>query len=139
LTVGKPTRFEVVASNLDGLDLNGLILRLEIPKGIAASAAKPNRGDMQVERTEDGATLLTWMFEKLGSGESASAPVEITAATPRNFAVAMEWTLLPLTGSATLGVLAPQLDLALEGPSEVLHGEKNTYRLLVRNPGNATA
>ena len=83
--------------------------------------------------------LFTWTFENLQAGQTAVAPVEMLASSPRNFGVAMEWTLVPLSGTADIEVLSAKLELALEGPSEVNFGEANTYRLHVRNPGNADA
>ncbi len=71
--------------------------------------------------------------------QNASAPMALTAKAPRNFAVAMEWTLLPKSGEAEFEVRQARLELALEGPSEAEFGVANNYRLHVRNPGTASA
>ena len=139
LPVGTPANYAIVVTNTDAIDLRGLILRMDVPVGIAVQSLKPSHGEFEVEHAADGATLLTWGFDQLASGQTASAPVQLVASRPQNFAVAMEWTLIPLTSSTEFDVLAPRLELALEGPSEVRFGEPNAYRLHVRNPGNASA
>ncbi|MCA9130922.1 MAG: hypothetical protein KDB22_27750 [Planctomycetales bacterium] len=139
LPVGSPARYELVVRNSDIIDLNGLILRLDIPRGIEARSLQPSCGSFDVETATDGATLLTWAFDQLAAGESAIAPIQLRAEEAKNFAVAMEWTLIPITGDTKLRAIAPRVEVALEGPSEVLFGEPNIYRLHIRNPGNATA
>ncbi|MCA9132736.1 MAG: hypothetical protein KDA45_06265, partial [Planctomycetales bacterium] len=139
LPVGQPAEYEIVVQNQDASELQGLILRLDIPENVEVKSLAPTHGEFEAEQTAEGWTLLTWAFEKLAGGQTARAPVQLTASTPKNFAVAMEWTLLPMSGSAALVVSAPRLELALEGPAEVNFAAPNVYRLHVRNPGNAVA
>ncbi len=139
LPVGTPARYEIVVQNSDSIDLSGLLLRLDVPAGVDANPLQPSLGQMDVEKAPDGATLFTWSFAELKAGVSATAPIELLAKSARNFGVAMEWTVLPVAGSAAVDVLSPQLELVLEGPAEVNFGEPNTYRLHVRNPGSADA
>lgn len=139
LPVGAPARYEIVVQNNDTIDLSGLLLRLDIPAGVEAQASEPSLGEMEVEQAGNGATLFTWSFTDLRAGGSATAPIDILAKSARNFGVALEWTVMPIAGSAKVDVLAPQLELVLEGPAEVSYGEANTYRLHVRNPGTADA
>jgi uncharacterized repeat protein (TIGR01451 family) len=139
MPVGTPADYQVLVRNVDEIPLDGVILRLEIPNGVSIDQGKPSHGELQIERTPDGATLLTWSFADLAAYQNASAPLQLTAKSPRNFAVAMEWTLLPKTGETPIEVRQAQLELALEGPSEAEYGVANMYRLHVRNPGNAVA
>lgn len=138
LPVGQPADYVVRVINQDSISLSGLVLRLDVPAGVATRTGQASRGELQVERAPD-ATLLTWMFEGLEPGGIATAPIQLTAQSARNFGLAMEWTIVPVTGSTGLAVLAPALELMLEGPAEVVFGEANTYRLRVKNPGSADA
>jgi uncharacterized membrane protein len=139
MPVGTPAKYEIVVSNVDDIDLQGLILRLDVPAGVAVQALAPSTGEFEFEQASDGATLLTWGFEKLAPKQTATAPLQMTANSSKNFAVAMEWTLVPVSGSTDVEVRSPRLELALEGPSEVKYGQPNVYRLRIRNPGNAPA
>ena len=139
MPVGTPADYQVLVRNVDDIPLDGVMLRLEIPNGVAINQGKPTHGDLQTERTPDGATLVTWSFTDLAAYQNASAPMQLTAKSPRNFAVAMEWTLLPKSGEAQFEVRQARLELALEGPSEAEFGVANSYHLHVRNPGSASA
>lgn len=139
LPIGAPADYQIVVRNQDSLDLNGLILRLDIPAGVEVQAHKPTHGEFELETAADGLTMVTWSFEHLAAGQTATAPLQLVAGSAKNFAVAMEWTLMPMAGASAIEVRAPQLELALEGPAEVRFGEPNVYRLRIRNPGNAPA
>ena len=139
LPIGTPSNYQIVVRNEDTIDLQGLILRLDIPAGVQVQAAKPTHGEFEIEQAADGLTMLTWGFDHLAAGKTATAPMQLVASTAKNFAVAMEWTLMPIAGSSSVTVSAPRLELALEGPSEVTFGQPNVYRLHVRNPGTAAA
>ena len=139
MPVGTPADYQVLVRNVDDIPLDGVILRLEIPNGVTINQGKPSHGELQLERTPDGATLFTWSFENLAAYQNASAPLQLTAKSARNFAVAMEWTLVPKNGETQIEVRQARLELALEGPSEAEYGVANMYRLHVRNPGTAVA
>jgi Domain of unknown function DUF11/CARDB len=139
LAVGSPQSYNVVVRNDDKINLGGLILRLDIPPGVATQSLPASHGKGEIEQAQDGTTMLTWSFENLEGGAEATLPLQVIAESPRNFAVAMEWTLLPISGSAGIEVLTPMLELALEGPNEVNFSEPNVFRLHIRNRGNAEA
>ncbi|MDX1930466.1 MAG: CARDB domain-containing protein [Pirellulaceae bacterium] len=139
MPVGTPADYQVLVRNVDDIPLDGVILRLEIPNGVTINQGKPSHGELQLERTPDGATLCTWSFENLAAYQNASAPLQLTAKSARNFAVAMEWTLVPKNGETQIEVRQARLELALDGPSEAEYGVANMYRLHVRNPGTAVA
>ncbi len=139
LPIGTPAQYEIVVRNEDSIDLQGLILRMDIPNGVKVNALKPTHGQFELEIAPDGLTMVTWGFEHLAAGQTASAPMQLVAGSAQNFAVAMEWTLVPIAGTSSIAVRTPRLELALDGPAEVRFGEANTYRLHIRNPGNATA
>lgn len=139
IPVAQPALYEIIVSNQDTINLNGLLLQLDVPAGVTVRPLKPSIGQLDTDAASDGSTLVSWTFEKLPSGQNATAPIQLVASSPKNFAVAMEWTLLPVADLARVAVQAPRLELALEGPSEVEYGKANTYRLIIRNPGNATA
>jgi hypothetical protein len=139
IPVGRAAEYRIIVRNEDTIQLQGLLLQMDIPAGVIVQPAKPSQGALDLDKGEDGSTMISWTFERLPGSNQAVAPIMLTAAAPKNFPVAMEWTLLPLAELAHINVKAARLELALEGPSEVQFGKANTYRLHVRNPGNAIA
>lgn len=139
LPVGAPANYEVVVQNLDRIVLPGAVVRLEIPSGVEPGHSPVSIGEVRTEKMKGGASELTWMLPRLAAGASARMPLSITVRDPRNFAIAIEWTVIPQSGSKPIEVLQPQLRLALDGPSEVEFAVPHVYRLKVSNPGTAPA
>ncbi len=139
LAVGSPVDYQIQVRNQDSIALDGIVLRLEIPIDVAFKLGKPSHGEFQTEKSGDGTTLLSWTFDELAAQRTASAPLQLIANQARNFALAMDWTLMPKSGEAQFEVRQARLELSLEGPSEVEFGTANSYRLNIRNPGTAVA
>ncbi len=139
LTAGSPTRYELQAHNSDRLALSGLILRMEVPADVQVVVTGPDARSAELEKAEDGSTLLVWSVSQLSAGATASLPLELTSSGARNFAVAIEWTVLPQSGVNEITVKQPDLQIALEGPVDVEKSGSNAYQLRVSNPGNAPA
>ncbi len=83
--------------------------------------------------------LLTWTVAELKAGGTTSLPLQLTSNSPRNFAVAIEWTVLPQSGIDEITVKQADLQVALQGPVDVEKHGSNTYQLRVSNPGSALA
>lgn len=139
IPLGVAGEYVIEVHNDDVLDLSGILLRLDLPTGVTAQPGLASHGELEMEAAEAGASVLTWNFENLQSGNIATAKVQLTATAARNFALALEWTVLPLSGNVGVEVRQAHLLTSLEGPSEVLFGQPNSYRLRVKNEGTAIA
>ena len=138
LAAGTPTSYELVVQNPDSIALQGLILRMETPTGVDVRPKSGSSG-VNLEKQSGGGTLLTWQVAQVPPGTTTKMPLELNASSAKNFAVAIEWTVLPQSDSEDLLVKHPDLQLALEGPAEVEHDVPNLYRLRVSNTGNELA
>ncbi len=112
---------------------------METPPGVQVVPTGPDAAAAETEKADDGATLLTWTVTQLNAGGMARLPLTLTSNSPRNFAVAIEWTVLPQSGVEEITVKQADLQVALEGPVEVERFVANAYRLRVSNPGSAPA
>lgn len=139
LTAGTPTGYELKIQNGGRIPLSGLIMRMETPPGVQVVPTGPGAATAEIEKTEDGTVLLTWTVAQVAAGAATSLPLQLTTNSPRNFAVAIEWTVLPQSGIEEITVKQADLQVALEGPVEVEKHGSNAYRLRVSNPGNAPA
>ena len=136
IAVATPSVYEIVAINRDTVDLNGLMLRLEVPAGVQVQATK---NLFNIEKAPDGATLVTWGIEKLPAGEHAKASVNLTSRKDADFTIGLDWTLIPISRQAKVSVIAPALRVAIDGPQDVIYGKTNTYRVRILNEGKAAA
>ena len=139
LTAGSPTNYELQVQNSDRLALSGLILRMETPPGVQVVANGPGADAVEFEKGDDGAILLNWTVAQLNAGGTTRLPLQLTSSAARNFAVAIEWTVLPQSGFDEIIVKQADLQVALEGPVEVEKHGSNAYQLRVSNPGTAQA
>lgn len=136
IAVATPSVYEIVAINRDTVDLNGLMLRLEVPAGVQVQA---NKNLFNIEKAPDGATLVTWGIEKLPAGANAKASVNLTSRKDADFTIGLEWTLIPISRQAKVSVIAPALRVAIDAPQDVIYGKTNTYRVRILNEGKAAA
>jgi hypothetical protein len=137
MQVGKAAPYEVIVKN-DGAELlSGVLVSLVLPASVKSSLPVVTAGEFETDKTEQGAENLLWHVTEIAPGQSKAMRVSFEATKPEHFAVDIEWTVLPQTGQLQLNVHQPQLNLAIEGPSSVLWGKPEIYRLRIRNPGNA--
>jgi hypothetical protein len=138
LQVAKAVPYEVVVKNEGSEQLSGVIVSMTVPAGVTPSSFVSTAGEFETEKDDKGMETVLWHVTDLGPSQSRIFRLNLEASKPEHFAMDVEWTVLPQSGQVQISVEEPQLTLALEGPSEVLWGKPELYRLKVRNPGNAT-
>lgn len=138
LQVAKAVPYEIVVKNEGAEQLSGVIVSMTVPAGVTPSGFVSTAGEFETEKDDEGMETVLWHVTDLGPAQSRIFRLNLVASKPKHFAMDVEWTVLPQSGQVQISVEEPQLTLALEGPSEVLWGKPELYRLKVRNPGNAT-
>ncbi len=137
LQVGKAIPYEVLVRN-EGADLlGGVIVSMNIPASVKSSLPVATAGEFESDKDAAGNESLLWHVADLGPSQSRVFRVSLEATKAEHFGMDVEWTVLPQTGRVEVDVQQPQLTLLLEGPSEVMWGKPEVYRMRVRNPGNA--
>lgn len=138
ILIGKAVPYELIASNEGRTDLEGLTVRILLPA--SATIQDPTTSNGNVQPISEGTLSgLAWQVNQIPSGASRSLKIMIRTEQPEHFALSLDWKLEGSAGELPVRVQQPQLILALEGPSEADFGRPQTFRLRVRNPGNATA
>ncbi|MBX3423954.1 MAG: hypothetical protein KF752_20545 [Pirellulaceae bacterium] len=137
--VGSAQQYFLEVVNESQMQVPGLIVRLDVPRGVQLQPPTNHQNRITAEQLADGATLVTCMFDTMGPGEQVAVPLQIAAQTGIDFSVGLEWTFQPLEGRTPIEVISPALELQLQGPGEVNYAEANTYRLQVLNRGTADA
>ncbi len=137
IRVDRPTPFKIMAKNEGQSGVVGLLVSALVPAGVTASDMKVDSGTIEGEALEDKSQSLLWQLPELAPGQTRELVLNMAASKPENFGLEVEWTVLPQTDVAKVNSIQPQLLIGLEGPSEVLYGKPEIYKLIVRNPGNA--
>lgn len=139
IPVGRKGEYELIAKNTGTIPLNGAIVRMDVPKGVTSEIDETLKAQTESETLEDGSLAIVWQVSELAAGQSQKLPIKLTAAEAKNFAIAMEWTVMPQNGELLVNVQKPDLQIGLEGPAEVSFGVPQIYRLKISNPGTAPA
>jgi len=136
LLVNQEASYDVIAKNDGRSPLNGLAVRVAVPTHVTVGQFSASAGTAQLDNDQDG-NAIVWQLEQLEAGESKNLRLILQSPKPEHFALGLEWTLMPQLAELQLQVQQPQLAVAIEGPSEVEFGKPQTYRIRVKNPGNA--
>ena len=136
LLVNQDASYEVVAKNDGRSPLNGLAVRVAVPTHVNVGQFSASAGTAQLDKDQDG-NAIVWQLDQLEAGESKNLRLILQCPKPEHFALGLEWTLMPQLAELQIQVQQPQLAVAIEGPSEVEFGKPQTYRIRVKNPGNA--
>ncbi|TWU47218.1 Large cysteine-rich periplasmic protein OmcB [Rubripirellula tenax] len=138
VTVRQTNEYEIRVENRGSIDAEGLIVRAMIPDWAEVRGQNATRG--QVDSQGEGTVeRLVWKIDHLPAGASEQMFIRLMAARSGTHDVDVDWTLMPQKSVAQIKVQEPRLDLAIEGPDEVIYGQSQTYKVRVLNPGDGVA
>ena len=136
ILVNEDGLYEVIAKNEGTESLNGLIVQIVVPPQVGVGNVAVTDGVAHPDNTPEG-NAIVWEIGQIPPGGSKSAALMLKTPVAEHFALGVEWTMLPQNAEMKIEVQQPQLAIALEGPSEVIFGKPQLYRIRVRNTGNA--
>ncbi len=136
LLIGQPTQYQLVVTNHTRQTARNLVIRLEVPAGMKFEQQSASLGELSQDRGEQpGGTALFWQVAELAGETEITADISLLAERPTEFALELEWALLPLQGEAR--VLAEECDfrLTMQGPQQTSVGVPQAYQLVLENSG----
>jgi hypothetical protein len=133
----RPATFELVVSHRGREPIEGMLIQVSVPEAVAMSIPEVNE-QVLIDQSE-GLRQLVWQVDQLPGATEKRLAFQLQSSKPELFAAEIEWTALPQTGSLPLQVAAAQLQVALEGPSQVVFGRPEIFRVRVKNPGTLPA
>lgn len=139
IVIGRSATFEIRLRNEGEDDARRMIARIDVPASAEIVSAESTHGVSQ--RIEDGASsaVLEWRIDQLPSARQAVLQLTVVPRTNQMMSLQVSVRSEPRAAVARVEVLEPKLRLALDGPADLLHGEPQTYRLTVSNPGTGSA
>lgn len=134
VAVGKLVRFQVAATNDGSTPVRDVLVTVAVPNGVELGRVTSAVGETQ-SATEGN---IRWHLPVLGGGERATLDVEVTPQQDAPISFQVDWTLRA-SAAAVVQVVRPMLQVAIQGPQEVLYGTKQLYIITVSNPGTGPA
>jgi uncharacterized repeat protein (TIGR01451 family) len=139
VTVGKPAAYQVHVSNDSKFAAEDVVVRIGLPQWVQVRGGEGSRGEAKQEKDATGRQWLVWSLAQIPASGNEQLALELVAQQNQPFELAMQWTARPATVSGEIAVREPQVEVRLEGPSDLLFGEQKTFTLHVSNPGSGDA
>src|SRR5690606_19528718 len=139
MVVGKPGVFQVVAKNLGKVDARELTIKIQTPHGVELVNQRAAMGTAQANTMGGVSNFIVWQIPGLRDGSEGALQLELATRNNRGFDLGVDVAFSSASASTMVNVLEPQLNMAIQGPSEVLFGETQIYSIVITNPGSGVA
>ena len=138
IMIRQTSQYEIRVENRGSIDAEGVMVRALVPDWADLRSQSASRGGIDTV-TQGSSERLVWTIDHLPAGSSERMFVRLTAARSGTYNIDVDWTLAPQKSVAKVQVREPRLDLAIEGPDQVVFGQSQTYNVRVLNPGDGVA
>ncbi len=138
ISVGKAADYEVSVVNLGSLPAEGVLVAVDFPASVAISVAQATNGEVEQTDGQKVARVI-WTVANIDAGGEQRLALKLTPQANQAFNLNVEWTFVPLASTAEIEVTQPKIDLAIDGPTEVLFGQEATFKFVVTNSGTGDA
>ena len=139
IIVGKESAFEITVRNAGRVAADQTIVNIDLPVWTDVLGAEVSSGSTSSASSVDGTKEFVWKVGKLAALDEEKLILRIVSHESRPFDLAVNWDYTPTMSQTMIEVQEPKLEMKLDGPSEVLFGEKEVYRLELANVGTGEA
>ena len=136
--IRQKNEYEIRVENRGSIDAKGVLVRALIPDWADVQGKNATVGEID-SQGETGSERLVWIIDNLPAGTSEQMFVRLMAARSGTYNLDVDWTLVPQRSVAQVMVHEPRLELAIEGPDQVVYGHSQSYKVRVLNPGDGVA
>lgn len=130
MSVGQPAACRLIVHNAAAAVVDRVEVQAAMPEHL--------RIDQSSLAAHDVDGRIVWAMGQLAPGETKAIDLEVTATNEGDFNPVASVTFSH-TCEARIQALRPQLELAIEGPQQVLTGQNANYAIVVSNVGTGRA
>lgn len=130
MSVGQPAACRLIVHNAAKAAVDTVEVQAAMPEHLRIEQSSLASHDV------DG--RIVWAMGQLAPGETKAIDLEVTATNEGDFNPVASVTFSH-TCEARIQALRPQLELAIEGPQQVLTGQNANYAIVVSNVGTGRA
>jgi uncharacterized repeat protein (TIGR01451 family) len=138
ITVGKEASYTVIVSNAGDVSASDVVVYVNMPQWAEVAGAQASSGSTgtSAERSAEG---YQWRISSLGAHSRQELSLRIIPRKSQPLDLAVRWTCSPSSSQATVEVDEPKLEMSISGPTDVIYGEHQLYKLTISNPGTGDA
>ncbi|MEX2186950.1 MAG: hypothetical protein WD875_09160 [Pirellulales bacterium] len=145
VTIGKAATYQLLLENSGDAAANEVLVTVKLPAWAEIEGAQATAGVAKAPGKENSKDALSngeglqWRVSRLDPGAKQRLVVQIVPRQSTPFQLAVQWTFVPEVTKTVVEVQEPKLQLALDGPKEMLYGASEVYRITLSNPGTGDA
>ncbi len=137
--IGKEASYHIDMINTGDVAGQNLVVSVELPAWAEVVSNSASVGSPQLETGEDQSSIVRWTLESLEARSREKLTLHVVPRDSRPFDLAVGWAFSPKHTTAQIEVQEPKLEMAIDGPDEVLYGETEVYKITITNPGTGDA
>ena len=139
IAIGKESSYRVQMQNSGDVPADEVVVFIQLPPWADVLGAEASTGATQLPAagTNDGPFL--WRIGHLGARTSERLTLRLVPRQSRPFDLAVRWEYQPVSQQTMIEVQEPKLEMLLDGPREVYYGQRETYKLRLKNTGSGPA
>lgn len=139
ILVGKEASYRVVLENTSQTEAQNLSASVKVPEWADLVDVVCSAGIVEQSRDGNNSDTLQWHLPKLGAHASQTMQLQLIPRSGRAFQLGVQWKQETAATETVVQVKEAKLQMAIEGPEDVLFGDPKRYRLVLKNPGNGPA
>jgi len=139
ISVGKESKYELTISNSGEVAAEDVLVFVSLPGWADLLGAEASTGATESPVSGNAERTLQWRVGDLPASGSQRLALKIVPRESRPFDLAVRWEFKPVASQAMIEVQEPRLSISMDGPRDVLYGEKKLYKLHLSNTGNGPA
>ncbi|HWB00896.1 MAG TPA: CARDB domain-containing protein [Pirellulales bacterium] len=136
ITVGKEAEYTVFLKNSGEMPATDVVVYVSIPSWAEVVDARATNG---TATTAGGDASYQWKMVALPPQSHQELALKIVPRKSMPFDLTVRCTYAPPTTQATVEVEEPKVQMSISGPTEVVYGQRQLYKLSISNPGTGDA
>jgi uncharacterized repeat protein (TIGR01451 family) len=139
ITVGKESSYEMILRNSGQAAADQVVVTVGLPEWAEVAGTEASTGETDTASLVQSPRRLVWKVARLDAKGQEKLVLRIIPRQSRPIDLAVTCDYTPLTSQTLIEVQEPRLEMRLDGPREVLYGQRDIYRLELTNSGNGDA
>ncbi len=139
IAVGREASYRVNMQNTGEVSADDVAVYIQLPPWTDVAGAEASVGATQLPAAGAREGAFVWRVGHLAAQSGEHITLKLIPRQSQPFDLSVRWEYQPLQQQTLIDVQEPKVEIQMEGPREVNYGQRETYRLRMKNTGNGPA
>lgn len=142
IIVGQESAYRIRVYNRGGAAAEQVVFQIDLPSWVDVQPPDVSSGTTEIlpnTNENNGTKVFRWKLDRIDSKVEDQLVLYLVPRERKAFSLKVHYDFKRPSAIAEIDVREPRLELSLDGPSKVLWGTEEVYRLRIRNVGNGDA